>query len=195
MTATMQQLTAERDRLSAARRSIANQYQAAANGLAEMQRNLPGLIAAVALGETDKSRLEATRAEISRLRELTKEPYPQAISLIEKQMTPISEQMSKAISGQAAIDQERAFRVHFNYCLTNRSRKNTDLEVLHNTAQHWHRKDVDSLDSLHYEFERAGFHYQPGSPTFVEFAASKGLPLYNLDVTSENITQPKGATP
>lgn len=192
MTPHVEQLTDEQNRLFTVVNRINNEYQTAAGRLEELEDSLPGLIAAVALGETDNSKLEAARQEISQLRPLSKEPYREAISSIEARRTTISGQLSKVIGDQAAVERERTFRELFNRVMETHSRTTDDMELLRNTAQHWHRKDLEQVDSLHYEFERNGYHYQPGSPTFVEFCASKGLPLYNLDVIIENVTQPRG---
>lgn len=195
MTQHMEQLSARRNRLTAAISRITNEYQTAANRLEELEQGLPDLITAIALEETDASVLETTRQEISRLRNTTKEPYQKAIKAIETRKKSISEQIDRGISIQAAIDRERSYREFFNHVLEAHSRRVDDWERLKNTASHWHRKDVDQLDRLHYEYENKDYHHQPDSPTFAEFAASKGLPLYNLDVTFENITQPKEYAP
>jgi chromosome segregation ATPase len=187
----MEQLTANRDRLSASISGIENEYQTAVNYLEELEQKLPALIASAALLESDGNELKTTRQEIDRLRSFAKEPYREAINIIGARIKSISEQINKTIGEQAAIDQELRFRQLFNNCLETHSRKSTDLDPLRNSAQHWHRKDIDLLDSLHYEFDNKGYHNLPNSPTFVEFASSKGLPLYNLDVTFENITRPK----
>lgn len=190
MTPHMEQLTARRDRMTAAINRITNEYQAAANRLEELERSLPDLIACIALEETDASKLEEVREEIGRLRAISKEPYLQAIKSIDVSRKLISEQTSKAVGNQAAIDHERSYREFFNHVLDTHSRRADDWERLKNTASYWHRKDVEQLDSLHYEYENKGYHHQPNSPTFVEYAASKGLSLYKLDVTFENITKP-----
>lgn len=187
----MEQLTARLGHMAAAINRITNEYQTAASRLDELEAALPGLIAAIALKETGPGQMEETRQEISRLRLVVKEPYQKAIEIIRISQKQVLEQISKINQQQAAIDQERAFREFFNHCLETRSRTNTDWDLLRGGAQHYHRNDIELLDSLHYEFERNRFHYQPGSPTFVKFADSKGLPLYNLDVTYENMTQPK----
>lgn len=191
MTEHTEELTAACGRLNRASIQISNTYQSAVRQLEELEQALPRLIASIALEETDAGKLDEVRQEISRLRIITKEPYPQAIKIIDAKKKLISEQIDKAVGYQAAIDQERAYREHFNHCLETHSRTNGDWQRLRGAAQHWHLKDINLLDSLHYEFDNKGYHYLPGSPTFAEFAASKGLPLYNLDVTFENITQPK----
>jgi hypothetical protein len=188
----MEQLTATRNRLTTAVSRITNEYQTAANHLEELERSLPDLIAAIALEETDASKLDDARQEISRLRIITKEPYPQAIRIINASRNLISEQVGKIVSEQAAIDRERTFRELFNHCLETHSRSANDWELLKNSASHYHLRDVDQLDRIHYEYDNARHLFQPDySPTFIEYAASKGLPLYNLDVTIDTITQPK----
>lgn len=191
MTQHTEQLTANRDRLTAAINRITSEHQAATNRLEQLEQWLPDLIAAVALEEASRNTLEMTRQEISRLQAIVKEPYQQAIKNIETSRKQISEQISKALADQAAIEQERSFREFFNHCLETHSRRADDWERLRDTASHWHRNDVDQLDSLHYEYDNKGYHQQPDSPSFTEFTASKGLPLYNLDVTIDNITRPQ----
>jgi hypothetical protein len=186
----MKQLIANRDCLTTAINRITNIYQTAGNRLEELEHSLPDLIAAIALEETDASKLEESREEISRLRLITKEPYQKAIKGIDTRRKTISEQIEKAVSEQAAIDRELSYREHFNHCLKTHSRTNADWERLRGDAQHWHRKDIDLLDRIHYEFDN--IRHLPDLPAFIDYAASNGLPLYNLDVTIKNITQPKG---
>ncbi len=195
MTPHIEQLTTEQSRLFTAINRISNQYQTAINRLEELEASLPGLIATVALGEADISKLEAAQQEIGQLRVLSKDPYREAIGIIETRRTTISGQITKEMGDQAAVDRERLFRKLYNRCMETHSRTPADWALLRNTQEHWHRQDVDQLDRLHYEFDNKGYHYQPDSPTFAEYCASKGLALYNLDVTIENIIQPKEMHP
>lgn len=191
MTPSIEQLISDRDNLSTAINRIRNEHQAATNCLEELEASLPGLIASVVTGKADTAELEAMRHEILKLQMVTKEPYRTAIEIIEVSRKAVSEQIRTLMNDQDAVNREKTFRCFFNYCLETHTRKASDWERLKNDSSHWHKRDIDQLDRLHYEYENKKHLFIQDKPTFIEFAENTGFGPYNLDVTIDNITRPR----
>ncbi len=189
--AQLEQLTTKQHLLRSAINSIRNTYQSYVTRLEELKNSLPPLLAATTLGEADGTELESVRHEIHRLQCLIEEPYLEAITIIKNRLQPITQQVNTHLRNDDTIQRERYFRELFNHFMETSSHSSYDWEKLQAASSLWHRRDIESLDQLLHDYENQGLHYLPGSPSFVDFASTHGLRPYNLDVTMENITNPR----
>ena len=90
----LQRLQEEHTRLTQAKNRLQQAHGKAPEMLAEMERELPKLMVAVALGETPADALAAFKAELQILKEIAREPVQEAIKIIEARMKPVLDEMS-----------------------------------------------------------------------------------------------------